>query len=160
MSIWKRLVKINNALSSFFSYLTWYAILVVVVVELYAINNGYLITPFFTDCCGSMYPTMKVNHLCVAGVESVSRSEIVARFDGTKISTNYFPNEDDIKIGDIVSWKYRTVHTIVHRVVDYCPEYVAPPMGVVTKGDNVNKSDYVCIPWWAIQNKVRWVKCL
>ena len=155
-NIWMKWKKIYH----WFNIISWMILGVVIIVELSALAQGYYIFPFYSDCCGSMYPTFKDNSLCIAGIKSLGSREIVNLGNGTKTTVEYFPDEENIKIGGIVKWKYYTFDNIVHRVISYCPEDVYPYRGIVTKGDNLNQSDSICVPWWAISEKLLWIKCL
>ena len=110
-----------------------------------------------------MHPTISTPSVCL--LETKSFNSIEDRDNDYRIETN--ANEQDIEVGDMVSYKYLSAFPTLHRVVSYCPEGAYLPSGVYTKGDN-NKMyeeyniehDIYCVPFWAIEYKVIDYACL
>jgi signal peptidase I len=94
------------------------------------------------------------------------------------IKTDYKPcwvveesiNESDIKLGDVVAYRYGINENIMHRIISKCT-YVGDnynvtdgmatifekSQGYIIRGDNNGISDPVpCVPSWAIQSRFKY----
>lgn len=131
------------------------------VVSIYAGINQYNIMNI--PCCDSMFPMLR-NSL-----------------NGN--STNYQPcwvvnqyvTENALKVGDVVTYRYKSNETIMHRIKAVCNDtsdmyyyeqgnetYVIgePVNGFVIQGDNNPKPDSYdgnsCVPSWVIQSRFKY----
>ena len=114
---------------------------------------------------------------CNSMAQILSNSRNFSATDGFKPCwiVNQYVNENDLKIGDVVTYKYKTNETILHRLKEKCNDtsemfyytqgnktYVIgdPLSGWIIKGDNNSKpdkySDSYCVPAWAIQSRFKY----
>lgn len=131
------------------------------ITMLFFIANGLSLMK--VPCCNSMYPLLmnNLNEDATNATESDFKPCWVI---------NQAVNENDLKKGDVVAYKFKSNETILHRIIAECNDtsemfyylegnkkYVIgePIAGYVISGDNNPVPDPLCVPSWAIQGKFK-----